>query len=100
MTGIRRKKYRTMPLPAEKKNETVRTFRRHETDTGSPEVQVALLTRRIEHLADHFKTHKKDHHSRRGLLKLVGQRRRLLDYLKRTSVDRYRKVVADLELRK
>lgn len=74
--------------------------RQHEKDTGSPEVQVALLTERIVQLTEHFKTHAKDHHSRRGLLKLVGQRRRLLDYLKRTSVDRYRKIVSDLNLRK
>lgn len=78
----------------------VAKHRQHETDTGSPEVQVALLTTRIVQLTEHFKTHKKDHHSRRGLLKLVGQRRRLLDYLKRKDVERYRKVVADLNLRK
>jgi small subunit ribosomal protein S15 len=89
-----------MTLSTENKAQVVATFKRHEKDTGSPEVQVALITKRIEYLADHFKTHKKDHHSRRGLLKLVGQRRRLLDYLKRTDVERYRKVVADLELRK
>lgn len=78
----------------------VEKFRQHETDTGSPEVQVALLTERIVELTGHFKTHKKDHHSRRGLLKLVGQRRRLLDYLKRKDVERYRKIVAGLNLRK
>jgi small subunit ribosomal protein S15 len=89
-----------MTLNTEQKATIVTTFMRHEKDTGSPEVQVALITRRIEYLAEHFKTHKKDHHSRRGLLKLVGQRRRLLDYLKKTNIDRYRKVVADLELRK
>jgi small subunit ribosomal protein S15 len=72
----------------------------HESDTGSSEVQVALLSQRIEYLTEHFKTHKKDHHSRRGLLKLVGQRRRLLDYLKRSSVERYRTVVSSLNLRK
>ena len=72
----------------------------HEGDTGSPEVQIALLTGRINHLTEHFKTHKKDHHSRRGLLKLVGQRRRLLDYLKKSNVDRYRTVVTSLSLRK
>jgi small subunit ribosomal protein S15 len=69
-------------------------------DTGSPEVQIALLSQRIEHLTEHFKVHKKDHHSRRGLLKLVGQRRRLLDYLKKSDVDRYRTVVSALQLRK
>lgn len=78
----------------------VEKFRQHEKDTGSPEVQVALLTERIVQLTDHFKTHKKDHHSRRGLLKLVGQRRRLLDYLKRKDVERYRKIVAGLNLRR
>jgi small subunit ribosomal protein S15 len=80
--------------------EIVRQFRLHESDTGSPEVQVALLSARIGHLTEHFKTHVKDHHSRRGLLKLVGQRRRLLDYLKVTNVDRYRKIVGQLNLRK
>ena len=89
-----------MALDKETKTNVVQSFRRHDSDTGSPEVQVALITSRIAYLAEHFKTHKKDHHSRRGLLKLVGRRRRLLDYLKRTDVDRYRKVVADLNLRK
>jgi small subunit ribosomal protein S15 len=89
-----------MTLNAEQKSTIVGNFKRHDGDTGSPEVQVALITNRIAYLAEHFKTHKKDHHSRRGLLKLVGQRRRLLDYLKRTDIERYRKVVASLELRK
>jgi small subunit ribosomal protein S15 len=89
-----------MALDKETKTNVVQSFRRHDSDTGSPEVQVALITSRIAYLAEHFKTHKKDHHSRRGLLKLVGRRRRLLDYLKRIDVDRYRKVVADLNLRK
>ena len=71
-----------MAMVQEKKTELVSKYRRHDTDTGSPEVQVALLSERITYLTEHFKTHKKDHHSRRGLLKLVGQRRRLLDYLK------------------
>jgi len=79
---------------------TIEKHRLHETDTGSPEVQVALLTERISQLTEHFKTHVKDHHSRRGLLKLVGQRRRLLDYLKRADMDRYRKIVGALNLRK
>ncbi len=87
-------------MDQETKNGVVATFRRHDTDTGSPEVQVALISKRIEYLAEHFKTHKKDHHSRRGLLKLVSSRRRLLDYLKKIDVERYRKVVADLNLRK
>ena len=89
-----------MTLNTEQKATIVTGFQRHDKDTGSPEVQVALITRRIEYLAEHFKTHKMDHHSRRGLLKLVGQRRRLLNYLKRTDVDRYRKLVTGLELRK
>jgi len=72
----------------------------HDTDTGSPEVQIALLSHRIEHLTEHFKTHKKDFHSRRGLLRLVGQRRRLLDYLKAEDIARYRKIVAALSLRR
>ncbi len=72
----------------------------HEGDTGSPEVQIALLSERITQLTDHFKTHKKDHHSRRGLLKLVSQRRRQLDYLKRTDIERYRALIAALNLRK
>ncbi len=89
-----------MPLQPEAKQGVIQRFQTHETDTGSPEVQIALLSQRIEYLTEHFKVHKKDHHSRRGLLKLVGQRRRLLDYLKRSDVDRYRKVVSALELRK
>ncbi len=89
-----------MPLHTEKKAELVGKFRQHDTDTGSPEVQIALLTERIGYLTEHFKTHVKDHHSRRGLLRLVSKRRRLLDYLKRTSLDRYRKVVSSLQLRK
>lgn len=89
-----------MPLAPGSKDNVIAKFRLHESDTGSPEVQVALLTQRITYLTDHFKTHKKDHHSRRGLLKMVGSRRRLLDYLKRCDIERYRKVVADLNLRK
>ncbi len=89
-----------MPLHSEKTIELVAKFRTHDTDTGSPEVQVALLTERIGYLTEHFKTHAKDHHSRRGLLKLVSKRRRLLAYLKSTSLERYRKTVAALNLRK
>jgi small subunit ribosomal protein S15 len=89
-----------MSLDTHKKAEVVTKFRTHEGDTGSPEVQIALLTERITYLTEHFKTHVKDHHSRRGLLRLVSKRRRLLDYLKRTSLDRYRKVVGALSLRK
>jgi small subunit ribosomal protein S15 len=83
-----------------KKPSVVEKFRTHEKDTGSPEVQVALLTERIHYLTEHFKTHKKDHHSRRGLLKLVGQRRRLLDYLKSKDGTRYRKLIDGLGIRK
>lgn len=89
-----------MPLATEQKVALVEKFRVHGTDTGSPEVQVALLTERIRYLTEHFKTHKKDHHSRRGLLKLVGQRRRLLEYVKGASVARYQKLIAELGLRK
>ena len=89
-----------MSLHTDKKAEVVARFRTHSHDTGSPEVQIALLTERIGQLTEHFKTHVKDHHSRRGLLRLVSERRRLLDYLRRTSLDRYRKVVGALSLRK
>ena len=89
-----------MSLETVAKARVVAQYRLHDTDTGSPEVQVALLSQRIEYLTEHFKTHKKDHHSRRGLLKLVGKRRRLLDFLKKSDVDRYRKVVSALNLRK
>ena len=87
-------------LEAEKKVAVVQKFRVHEKDTGSPEVQVALLSERITYLTEHFKTHKKDHHSRRGLLKLVGQRRRLLDYLKDKNQSRYKKLIDSLGIRK
>jgi small subunit ribosomal protein S15 len=82
------------------KGATIATHRLHDTDTGSPEVQIALLTERINHLTDHLKFHKKDHHSRRGLLMLVGQRRRLLDYVRKNDVERYRGIVARLGLRR
>lgn len=87
-------------LDSEKRKEVIGNFKLHEIDTGSPEVQIALLSARIEYLTEHFKIHKKDHHSRRGLLKLVGQRRRLLDYLKKKDVERYRSVIQRLGLRK
>ena len=87
-------------LHADRKSEVVSKFKVHDKDTGSPEVQVALLSERITYLTEHFKTHKKDHHSRRGLLKLVGQRRRLLDYLKGKDIARYRKLIDGLGLRK
>ncbi|NJD37207.1 MAG: 30S ribosomal protein S15 [Geobacter sp.] len=87
-------------LATEKKQEIINTFKKHEGDTGSPEVQIAILTARIVYLTDHFKVHKKDHHSRRGLLKLVGQRRRMLDYLKSRDLDRYKKVIEQLGIRR
>ena len=89
-----------MPLTKERKNEIVTEFRQHDSDTGSPEVQIALLSERIGELTEHFKIHKKDHHSRRGLLKLVGQRRRLLDYLKKSDFNRYKEVIERLGIRK
>ena len=89
-----------MAFAAEKKKSIIEKYRRHDTDTGSPEVQIALLTERITYLTDHFKVHKKDHHSRRGLLKLVGQRRSLLDYLKSKDVNRYKTLISDLGIRK
>jgi small subunit ribosomal protein S15 len=82
------------------KADTIAAHRQHDTDTGSPEVQIALLTERINHLTEHLKVHKKDHHSRRGLLMLVGQRRRLLDYVRRNDVERYRGIIAKLGLRR
>ncbi len=89
-----------MALAATKKKELIDQFKLHEQDTGSPEVQIALLTHRISYLNEHFKAHKKDHHSRRGLLKLVGQRRRLLNYLKAKDVNRYRSIIGALGIRK
>lgn len=89
-----------MSLEKDRKQEIIKKYRVHETDSGSPEVQIALLTERINQLTEHFQVHKKDYHSRRGLLKLVGQRRRLLDYLKTTKAEKYRKLVKELGLRK
>ncbi len=89
-----------MALASTRKQVIIRDFRTNDTDTGSPEVQVALLTERIRYLTEHFKVHKKDHSGRRGLLQLVGQRRRLLDYLKRHDVERYRTVISRLGIRK
>ncbi len=86
--------------PAQHKRGVIEQYRLHQTDTGSPEVQVALLSHRIEYLTEHFKIHAKDHHSRRGLLKLVGQRRRLLDYLKKNDFKRYQSLVRRLGMRK
>jgi len=89
-----------MPLVKEQKDTIITDFRTHEIDTGSSEVQIALLSARISYLTEHFKTHKKDHHSRRGLLKLVGRRRRLLDYLRRQDHERYQRVIARLGIRR
>ncbi len=87
-------------LQKEQKTAVIEKNRLHETDTGSPEVQIAILTERITYLTEHLKVHHKDNHSRRGLLKMVGRRRRLLDYLQKTDIERYRKIIADLNLRR
>ena len=89
-----------MSIEPAKTKEILHKYRRHDADTGSPEVQIALLSERIANLTEHFKTHKKDHHSRRGLLHLVSLRRRLLNYLKREDADRYKKLIEQLGLRK
>lgn len=89
-----------MPQTKEKKAEIIEEYKLHDSDSGSPEVQVALLTSRIKELTEHFKTHKQDHHGRRGLLKLVGRRRRLLDYLKKKDIERYRTTIERLGIRK
>jgi small subunit ribosomal protein S15 len=89
-----------VPLTKEAKSDVIQRFAKHEGDTGSPEVQIALLTARINELTEHLREHRKDHHSRRGLLMMVGQRRRLLDYLRRQDIDRYRGLVSELGLRK
>ncbi len=89
-----------MGIAQEQRKEVIEQFRLHQTDTGSPEVQVALLSQRIDYLTEHFKVHVKDHHSRRGLLMLVGQRRRLLDYLKKNDYERYRGLIHRLGIRK
>lgn len=87
-------------LVTDKKQEIINSYKLHDNDTGSPEVQIAILTERIIYLTEHFKVHKKDHHSRRGLLKIVGQRRRLLDYLKKKDVERYRAIIERLGIRR
>jgi small subunit ribosomal protein S15 len=92
--------FEKMTLTKDRKIEIVNDFQQHNSDTGSPEVQIALLSERIRELTEHFKIHKKDHHSRRGLLKLVGQRRRLLDYLKKRDFVRYKEVIERLGIRK
>ncbi len=89
-----------MPVSPARKIETINQYKKHEGDTGSPEVQVALLSERIAHLTEHLKVHHKDHHSRRGLLKMVGKRRRLLDYVKKKDFDRYQNLINSIGLRK
>ncbi len=89
-----------MSITLEKKKELIESFKIHGTDTGSPEVQIAILSEKIKNLTDHFKVHKKDHHSRRGLLMMVSQRRRLLDYLKNKEINRYRQLIERLGLRR
>ncbi len=89
-----------MSITIERKQELIRNYKIHDSDTGSPEVQIAILSEKITNLTEHFKTHKKDHHSRRGLLMMVSRRRRMLDYLKNKEVDRYRKLIERLGLRR
>jgi small subunit ribosomal protein S15 len=89
-----------MALATDEKQQIIARFAKHEGDTGSPEVQIALLSKRIDTLTEHLKIHKKDHHSRRGLLKMVGHRRRLLNYLQASDMERYRTIIRELELRK
>ena len=89
-----------MTTTKQQKTDLISQYRTHEEDTGSPEVQIALLSNRITYLTEHFKAHAKDHHSRRGLLKMVGRRRRLLDYLKKTDLERYRTIIDKLGIRK
>ena len=98
--GFLNQEHRKTVLATAKKNDIITKYRTHDTDTGSPEVQIAILSERIGQLTDHFKTHKKDHGSRRGLLMLVSKRRSLLDYLKKNDSDRYRDVIAKLGIRK
>ena len=89
-----------MTLSTDQKTNLIDRFKQHPSDTGSPEVQIAILTERISYLTEHFKTHKKDHHSRRGLLKMVSRRRKLLDYVASQDVERYRKIIKELGIRK
>jgi ribosomal protein S15, bacterial/organelle len=100
VSGVYTKEVKHLALSSEKKQEIIKAFQMHENDTGSPEVQIAILTDRINYLNEHLKANKKDHHSRRGLLKMVGQRRSLLDYLKNSDFDRYRVIVTRLGLRR
>jgi small subunit ribosomal protein S15 len=100
MSGKAKKKNETVQVSLADKQETIKKFATKKDDTGSPEVQVALITDRINHLTGHFASHKNDHHSRRGLLMLVGRRRRLLDYIKRSDVERYESLIKKLGIRK
>jgi small subunit ribosomal protein S15 len=100
LTGIINKEVNAVALDTMRKQELITQFRIHESDTGSPEVQIALLTERINYLTGHLQAHKKDHHSRRGLLKMVGQRRALLNYLKKVDTERYHVILQKLNLRK
>jgi small subunit ribosomal protein S15 len=95
-----KKEVNTLTITRENKDDLINQYRIHDNDTGSPEVQIALLSERIKYLTEHFKVHKKDHHSRRGLLRMVGQRRRLLDYLKKKDINRYREIIDRIGLRK
>jgi small subunit ribosomal protein S15 len=99
-TCLVRGRFVTMALSKDVKKDVIEKFKLHDHDSGSPEVQIALLTERIRSLTYHFRVHKNDHHSRRGLLKLVGQRRRLLDYLKNKNAESYKQVIKELELRR
>ncbi len=98
--GFLNKEVRLMALDTKRKEEIISRYQKHEKDTGSPEVQIAILTERINHLTEHLKVHKKDHHSRRGLLKMVGQRRGFLNYLRKKDIERYREIIAALGLRR
>lgn len=89
-----------MPVPTDRKKSLIEGYRLHDSDTGSPEVQIALLTERVNGLTEHFKSHSKDHHSRRGLLKLIGQRRGLIEYLKEKDTERYRRIIEKLGIRR
>jgi len=98
--GIKNKEVKMMGLATDKKTEIIDKYKLHDSDTGSPEVQIAMLTERVTYLTEHLKEHKKDHHSRRGLLKMVGQRRNLLNYLKNNDFNRYREIISKLGLRR
>lgn len=98
--GLNNWEVKVKHMSLENKREIIEKFKTHENDTGSPEVQIAILTERIKQLTEHLKVHKKDHHSRRGLLKMVGQRRGLLNYLKKNDIERYRNIIQQLGLRR